>query len=208
MKSQPKSRKVSTGQLLYPASLRSEKEARLKQHALVIWMCGLSGAGKSTLANLLDKELIKLGLLSQVIDGDIVRGGLNKGLGFSQEDRLENLRRVAEVTKLFVDCGVITIVSFISPIHQTRLMAQEIIGKADFIEVYINAPIEICEKRDPKGLYKMVREGKIKNFTGFDSPFEPPMNPDLEINTSKLDIGESAGKLLEFILPLVKYKVV
>jgi adenylylsulfate kinase len=189
-----------------PEGLRTTKEAMLRQHAQVIWMCGLSGAGKSTLAILLDKELSDRGYLSQVIDGDIVRSGLNKGLGFTNEDRLENLRRVAEVAKLFAACGVITIVSFISPTQKARSMAKGIVGEHDFIEVYVNAPLEICEKRDTKGLYKLAREGKIKDFTGIDSPFEPPENPALEINTSMITVEESARKLLDFIIPLVAHK--
>ncbi len=169
-------------------------------------MCGLSGAGKSTLATLLDKELSDRDYLSQVIDGDIVRSGLNKGLGFTNEERQENLRRVAEVAKLFVGCGIITIVSFISPTRNVRLMAKSIVGETDYIEVFINAPLEICEKRDTKGLYKQAREGKIKDFTGIDSPFEPPENPDMEINTNDLTVEESTLKLRDFILPLVEYK--
>jgi adenylylsulfate kinase len=187
-------------------ALRLAKEAMLKQHARVIWMCGLSGAGKSTLADLLDKELSERRYLSQIIDGDVVRNGLNKGLGFSNEDRSENLRRVAEVAKLFLGCGVITIVSFISPTNSARYTARHIVGGNDFIEVYINAPLEICEKRDTKGLYKQAREGKIKDFTGIDSPFEPPEHPALEINTNILTIEESACKLRDFVLPLVAYK--
>jgi adenylylsulfate kinase len=183
--------------------IRRSKEAMLKQKARVIWMCGLSGAGKSTLAARLDKDLFERGFLSQVLDGDVVRSGLNRGLGFSNEERLENLRRVAEVAKLFTGCGVIAIVSFISPTRNCRQMAQSIIGDADFLETYINAPIEICEKRDNKGLYKQAREGKIKDFTGIDSPFEPPRSPAVEINTHLLSIGESASKLLDFVLPRI-----
>jgi adenylylsulfate kinase len=187
--------------------MRFPKEAMLKQHARVIWMCGLSGAGKSTLALRLDKELFDRGFLAQVIDGDVIRRGLNKGLGFTREERHENLRRVAEVAKLFVDCGVITIVSFISPTNNSRSMARSIIGEKDFLEVYINAPLEICEGRDTKGLYKQAREGKIKDFTGVDSPFEPPGYPDVEINTHLLCVEESTQKLLDFVLPLVAYKI-
>jgi adenylylsulfate kinase len=187
-----------------PILLRNAKEGLLKQQAKVIWMCGLSGAGKSTLANLLDRDLMHLGFLSQIIDGDVVRSGLNKSLGFSEEDRYENLRRVAEVAKLFTNCGVITIVSFISPTILARQMAKAIVGKNDFIEVYINAAIEICEKRDTKGLYRLAREGKIQYFTGIDSPFEPPVHADLELNTGSLSIKESSQQLLEYVLPLVK----
>jgi len=178
----------------------------LCQHAKVIWMCGLSGAGKSTLAANLDRMLYQYGFLSQVIDGDIIRNGLNKGLGFNADDRRENLRRVAELAKLFIECGVVTIVSFISPTHESRQKARNIIGEKDFIEVYINAPLSICEQRDTKGLYKQARRGLIKDFTGIDSPFEEPVHPDVEINTQLLSAEESATKLLDVILPLVIFK--
>jgi adenylylsulfate kinase len=186
--------------------LRQKKENMLCQHAKVLWMCGLSGAGKSTLASNLDGMLYQYGFLSQVIDGDIIRGGLNKGLGFNADDRRENLRRVAELAKLFIDCGVITIVSFISPTHESRIAARSIIGENDFFEVYVNAPLSICEQRDTKGLYKKAREGLIKDFTGIDSPFEVPVHPDIEINTQLLSAEEGALKLLDFILPWVIYK--
>jgi len=190
--------------ITWPA-MRFPKEDMLKQNARVIWMCGLSCAGKSTLASRLDQELFNRDFLSQVIDGDIVRNGLNKGLGFSNEERHENLRRVAEVAKLFLSCGVITIISFISPTQHSRTMARNIIGDEDFLEVYINAPFEICEKRDTKGLYKQAREGKIKNFTGIDSPFEPPEKPDMEINTHLFSVEESTRQLLAFVMPRIEF---
>jgi adenylylsulfate kinase len=189
----------------WPA-MRTPKEAMLKQHARVIWMCGLSGSGKSTLAARLDQELYNRGYLSQVIDGDVVRSGLNKGLGFSEEDRNENLRRVAEVAKLFTGCGVITIVSFISPTLNYRSMARNIIGKDDFLEVYINAPLEVCEHRDIKGLYQKARSGIIRDFTGINAPFEAPEQPDAEINTHSQSVEESTRQLLDFILPHVAFK--
>lgn len=189
----------------WPA-MRLPKEKLLGQHARVIWMCGLSGAGKSTLAAGLDQALYHRGYLSQIIDGDVVRNGLNRGLGFTGEDRLENLRRVAEVAKLFVGCGVITIVSFISPTLNTRAMARSIIGDADFLEVYINAPLDVCEHRDTKGLYHKARQGILKDFTGIDSPFEPPENPYVEIKTSQLTIEEGISQLLDAILPLIAFK--
>ncbi len=186
--------------------LRNSKEKLLKQSAKVIWMCGLSGAGKSTMAAGLEKELFKLGYLTQIIDGDNVRSGLNSNLGFSDEDRKENLRRIAELSKLFLNCGVITINSFISPSKESRDLARSIIGKDDYIEAYINAPLETCEQRDVKGLYKRARQGLIKDFTGIDSPFTPPENPDVEINTDMLSIDEGVQKLLNHVLPLVEYK--
>ena len=182
------------------AEARSRKEAVLQQHARVFWMCGLSGAGKSTLASILDSELTLRGYLCQVIDGDEVRSGLNKGLGYTEEDRRENLRRVAEVAKLFSNCGVITMVSFISPTESIRQMIRNIVGE-DYTEIFVDAPLETCEQRDTKGLYKQAREGKIKNFTGIDSPFEPPANPHMIIDTKTNDVERSACRLLEFILP-------
>jgi adenylylsulfate kinase len=166
---------------------RSDKEKFLKQKATVFWMVGLSGSGKSTLAKALEKKLFQKGKLTMLLDGDNLRYGLNSNLGFSESDRNENIRRAAEVAKLFLDCGIITICSFISPTEQTRKMAQEIIGKENFKEIYINASISVCEQRDVKGLYKKARMGEIKNFTGIDAPFEPPKNPWLEINTEVMD---------------------
>ena len=186
--------------------MRLKKESLLQQHARVIWMCGLSGAGKSTLAARLDRLLMERGYLSQVIDGDMVRHGLNKGLGFSAEDRHENLRRVAELAKLFLHCGVITIVSFISPTRASRKTACSIIGESNFLEVFINAPLDVCENRDTKGLYRQAREGLIREFTGIDSPFEEPRHPGLEIRTDQMDIDESAGRLLDYVLPFIAYK--
>jgi adenylylsulfate kinase len=186
--------------------LTQDKERLLNQRARVIWMTGLSGAGKTTIARGLEKELLKKGYLSQVIDGDDLRAGLNKNLGFSNEDRKENLRRIAEISRLFINCGLITINSFISPTHEVRRMAKSIVGEDFYVEVFINAPLEVCEQRDKKGLYRKARQGLIKDFTGIDSPFEPPMNADIEIQTDRLTIKESIDKLLSYILPLVEYK--
>ncbi len=186
--------------------MRKSKEELLNQRARVIWMSGLSCAGKSTIAAGLERELFKKGYVTQVLDGDNIRMGLNKNLGFTEEDRNENLRRIAELSRLFINCGIITINSFISPTEEARKNARSIIGKDDFIEVYINAPIEVCEQRDTKGLYKKARQGLIKDFTGIDSVFEPPENPDIEIRTDLLTIKESIDKLVKFILPLVEYK--
>jgi len=186
--------------------LKNNKEELLKQHAQVIWMTGLSGAGKSTIAAGLEKALYSRGFLTQIIDGDNIRIGLNRNLGFSDEDRVENLRRIAEVTKLFMNCGIITINSFITPTAETRALVRKIVGSDSFIEVYINAPINVCENRDVKGLYKKARKGLIKNFTGIDSPFEPPENPDVEIRTDQLNIDEAIEKLLKIILPKIEFK--
>ena len=186
--------------------MRNSKEKLLNQRAKVIWMSGLSCAGKSTIAAELEKELFRRGYVTQILDGDNIRMGLNKNLSFSKEDRIENLRRIAELSKLFINCGIITINSFISPTEIARKKAKSIIGNDDFVEVYINAPIEVCEKRDTKGLYKKARQGLIKDFTGIDSVFEPPENPDIEVRTDLFTVEECIDKLVKFILPLVEYK--
>jgi adenylylsulfate kinase len=184
---------------------RSDKEKLLNQHARVIWMTGLSGSGKTTIAQSIELELNKRGFLTQILDGDNIRTGINNNLGFTEVDRYENIRRISEVSKLFVDCGIICINSFISPTKEIREMAKQIIGEEDFIEVYINAPIEICEERDVKGLYKKARNGEIKNFTGIDSPFEEPENPNIEIRTDKLSIEDSTTKAMNIILPIIEH---
>ncbi len=185
---------------------RSDKERLLNQHSKVIWMTGLSAAGKTTLARNIEMELNKRGYLTQILDGDNMRMGINADLGFSNEERYENIRRIAEVSKLFLNCGIICINSFISPTKEIRDMAKNIIGKENFIEIFVNAPIEICEQRDVKGLYKKAREGKITNFTGIDSPFEIPEEPDIEIRTDQLSIEDSVKKCLEIIIPKIEYK--
>ena len=185
---------------------RKAKEGTLKQHARVIWFTGLSGAGKTTLARHLEEELFARGYLVQVLDGDNIRTGINNNLTFSDSDRQENIRRIAEVSKLFLNCGVITINSFISPTEQMRQMAIDIIGREDFIEVYVNAPLDVCEKRDVKGLYARARRGEIKDFTGISAPFEYPEGMDLEIRTDLLSIKESVKKLVEFVLPKIEHK--
>lgn len=183
---------------------RSEKEKRLNQKARAIWMTGLSGSGKSTLGLGLEKELSRRGFLVQLLDGDLVRTGINNNLSFSVQDRLENIRRIAEVSKLFIHCGIITIDCFISPTKEIRALAREIIGKDDFIEIFMNASIETCELRDSKGLYAKARRGEIRDFTGIDSPFEPPEHPDLELNSSELTVEKTIGKALQFILPKIQ----
>ncbi|MCB0284500.1 MAG: adenylyl-sulfate kinase [Calditrichaeota bacterium] len=182
---------------------REAKEQLLNQNARVFWMTGLSGSGKSTIAIAVEKKLHEFGFLTQILDGDNIRSGINNNLGFSDGDRKENIRRIAEVSKLFVNCGIITINSFVSPTIEIRNLARSIIGD-DFFEIYINAPLEVCEKRDVKGLYKKARNGEIKDFTGIDAPFEAPENPDLEINTANLSVEQSVEKVLNTILPLIK----
>lgn len=182
---------------------REDKENLLNQNAVALWLTGLSGSGKSTLAIALERKLQKRGFLCKILDGDNIRSGINKNLGFSIEDRTENIRRIAEVTRLFIDSGIITIAAFISPEESMRKMAAEIIGKESFKEIYISTPIEECERRDIKGLYAKARSGEIKNFTGIDSPFEPPVSPVLSIDTSIFTVSESVDKLLEMVLQIV-----
>lgn len=182
---------------------RSDKEELLRQHSVMIWFTGLSGSGKSTIAIALERELQKRGLLCRILDGDNIRSGINNNLGFSAEDRVENIRRIAEIGKLFVDTGIITLAAFISPNNDIREMAANIIGKEDFMEIYVSTPIEECERRDVKGLYAKARKGEIKNFTGISAPFEAPEHPALSLDTSKLSVEESVNKLLDLILPRV-----
>ena len=179
---------------------RADKEQLLNQRGLMVWFTGLSGSGKSTIAIALERELHRRGLLCRILDGDNIRSGINNNLGFSEEDRVENIRRIAEVGKLFVDTGIITLAAFISPNNALRQMAAEIIGKKDFIEVYVSTPIEVCEQRDVKGLYARARRGEIKDFTGVSAPFEAPEHPDLSLDTSVLTLEESVEKLIELIL--------
>jgi adenylylsulfate kinase len=183
---------------------KSEKESLLKQKSLVIWFTGLSGAGKSTLAQGLETLLFFDGILTQVLDGDKIRNGLNKNLGFSEDDRVENIRRIAEVSKLFCECGIITISAFISPTHYIRKMAENIIGKDNFFEIYVSTPITTCEIRDKKGLYIKARTGIIPNFTGISAPYEPPINPKISIDTTNLSIDESVKIIYNKIISLIK----
>ncbi len=183
---------------------RSDRERLLNQRAVMIWFTGLSGSGKSTLALALERELYARGFLSRILDGDNIRHGINKNLGFSEEDRMENIRRIAEVSKLFVDTGIITIAAFISPTHRIRSLAADIIGRENFIEVFVDTPLEVCESRDVKGLYKKARRGEIREFTGISSVFEAPEHPDLVIDTSKVPLEESVSRLLEVVLKRVE----
>lgn len=185
---------------------RSQKESLLNQQAKVLWLTGLSGSGKTTLAKAVEKELHHRNYLTQLLDGDNIRSGINNNLGFSIEDRQENIRRIAEVSKLFLDCGIIAINCFVSPTIEIRQQARSIIGDADFIEIFIDTPLEICEARDTKGLYKKARSGELKNFTGIDSPFEPPINAALVVKTEGRDIEEAATEILNHILPLIERK--
>ena len=182
---------------------RKDKEELLGQRGVMLWLTGLSGSGKSTIAIALERELHKRGLLCRILDGDNIRSGINNNLGFSAEDRVENIRRIAEIGKLFVDTGIITIAAFISPSNELRQMATRIIGAENFLEIYVSTPIEECERRDVKGLYAKARRGEIKDFTGVSAPFEAPEHPDLTLDTSVLSLEESVTRLLELILPKV-----
>ncbi len=185
---------------------RADKEALLGQRGLMVWFTGLSGPGKSTIAIALERELQKRRLLCRILDGDNIRSGINSNLGFSEADRVENIRRIAEVGKLFVDTGIITIAAFISPSNALREMAAHIIGEEDFVEVYVSTPIEECERRDVKGLYAKARRGEIKEFTGVSAPFEVPVHPDLSLDTSRLSLEDSVRRLLDVVLPRVTKK--
>jgi adenylylsulfate kinase len=176
------------------------RQELINQKSPVIWLTGLSGSGKSTIANQLAKDLHKSGKLVYILDGDNIRMGLNSDLGFSDNDRKENIRRIAEVAKLMSDAGVITITSFISPFIEERQKAKEIIGPDNFIEVWISTPLEVCESRDPKGLYKRVRSGEISNFTGIDSPYETPLNPDIKIEANKYNVSECSDIIYSYLL--------
>ena len=183
---------------------REDKEKLLGQHGLTLWFTGLSGSGKSTVAIALEKALSEKGIFCRIIDGDNVRCGLNAGLGFSPEDRKENIRRVAEVCRLFTQTGIVTLATFISPVRGLREKAREIIGADDFMEIYVSTPLEECERRDVKGLYARARRGEIKEFTGVSAPFEAPLSPDIEIDTSALDIEESVEKIISAVMPKIK----
>ena len=178
---------------------REDKEQLLNQRGMMVWFTGLSGSGKSTVAMSVERELHKRGILCRILDGDNIRSGINNNLGFSQEDRMENIRRIAEVGKLFVQTGIVTLACFVSPTEDIREMARQIVGEQDFKEVYVSTPIEECERRDVKGLYARARKGEVKNFTGISAPFEEPQNPTLSIDTSKLSLEESTMKVLEMI---------
>lgn len=183
---------------------RKAKETLLGQRGVAIWMTGLSGSGKSTIGVLLEKMLHERGILTKLLDGDNIRSGINSNLGFSESDRMENIRRIAEVNKLFVECGVVTINCFVSPTIAIRQRAHEIIGSEDFIEVFVNTPLEVCEQRDTKGLYKKARAGEIENFTGINAPFEPPTHPDVSLNTDDRQPEATAAELLEVVAKHIK----
>ena len=178
---------------------RTDKEDLLGQRGVMLWFTGLSGSGKSTVAIALERELHRRGRLCRILDGDNIRTGINAGLGFSAEDRRENIRRIAEVGKLFVDTGIITLAAFVSPTNDLRQMARDIIGEDDFKEIFVSTPLEECERRDVKGLYARARRGEVKNFTGISAPFEAPEHPALSLDTSKLSLEESVNEILKLL---------
>lgn len=178
---------------------RRDKEQLLGQRGTMLWFTGLSGSGKSTVAIALERELHSRGLLCRLLDGDNIRTGINRGLSFSEEDRRENIRRIAEVGKLFVDTGVITMASFVSPTRELRRLARNIVGADDFYEIYISTPLEECERRDVKGLYARARRGEVKNFTGISAPFEAPERPSLSLDTSRLSVEESVASIIALL---------
>ncbi len=178
---------------------RADRAAQKKQKPCVIWFTGLSGAGKSTVANALEGELFRQGHHSYLLDGDNVRLGLNKDLGFTDADRVENIRRIGEVAKLFADAGLIVLTAFISPFRADRDLIRKLMPDGEFFEVHVHAALDVCESRDPKGLYKKARAGQIKNFTGIDSPYEAPESAELTIDTGELSIEQSVHKLLAFL---------
>ncbi len=184
---------------------REERELRLGQRAKAFWFTGLSGSGKSTLAIALERKLFEKGYSVVILDGDNIRTGINNNLSFSPEDRIENIRRIAEIAKLFVDNGHICIVSFISPTIEMRQQAKAIIGENDFVEVYINTPLEICESRDVKGLYKKARAGEIKDFTGINAPYEAPLTPEMHITTADQTIDQSLIILSTIAISKITY---
>ena len=176
-----------------------DKAARARaigQRPCILWLTGLPAAGKSTIADRVEQKLQALGRRTYLLDGDNVRHGLSRDLGFTDRDRVENIRRVAEVAKLMVDAGLIVIVSFISPFRSERRMARELMEEGEFLEIFVDAPLEVCEARDPKGLYAKARRGDLANFTGIDSPYEPPENPDLRIDTTRLSPDEAAAEVV------------
>jgi adenylylsulfate kinase len=178
---------------------RRERNILNKHRSILVWFTGLSASGKSTIAHHLEKELFERGVRSYVLDGDNVRHGINSNLGFSREDRHENLRRIAEVCKLMVDSGVVVLAAFISPYHEDRQFVREVVGKGDFVEVYVQCPVEVCEQRDPKGLYKKARAGEIKNYTGINAPYEEPRDPDIILDTTEFNVDDAVQKVLQYL---------
>lgn len=181
-------------------SISKEDRMSLKGHnALLLWFTGLSGSGKSTIANAVEKALVKNKIHTYTLDGDNVRKGLNNNLGFSPEDRTENIRRIAEVANLMIDAGLVVLAAFVSPYQKDRERIRSIVGEKQYVEIFVNTPLEECERRDVKGLYAKARAGEIKNFTGINAPYEAPVNPDLEIDTTKMTVDEAVSEILKHL---------
>ena len=190
----------SSNVLYHQASVTRERRNKLNNHhSVVLWFTGLSGSGKSTLAHALEEKLFQKGCRTFVLDGDNVRHGLNSNLDFSEKGRTENIRRISEVSKLMMESGLIVLTAFISPFNKDREEARKLISNYDFIEIYCKATLETCEARDVKGLYKRARAGEIKNYTGIDSPYEKPENPEIVIDTDQQSLEESVSKILDFL---------
>ncbi|MDA0194374.1 MAG: adenylyl-sulfate kinase [Bacteroidetes bacterium] len=183
---------------------RSARAGKYSYHPLLLWFTGLSGSGKSTLANSVEEYFFKRGMHTYILDGDNIRSGLNSDLDFSEHSRKENIRRIGEVSKLFIDAGVITLTAFISPFKEDRKIVKDLVGTDMFAEIFVDCPLEICEQRDVKGLYAKARKGQIKNFTGIDSPFEKPENPDVHVRTDKQSLETCTQKIIEFIKPKIE----
>jgi adenylylsulfate kinase len=190
----------ATNIVWHHSKVTKEDRQKLNGHkSVVLWFTGLSGAGKSTLSVEVEKELHQRGIRTYILDGDNIRHGLNKNLGFSAEDRKENIRRIGEVSKLMVDAGIVTLTAFISPYREDRDMVRQLLGEKEFIEIYVKCSLEECERRDPKGLYKRARAGEIKGFTGIDDPYEAPENPELVVETDKQTLEESVKQVITYL---------
>lgn len=178
---------------------RATRARQKRQHPCVLWFTGLSASGKSTIANAVEQKLFEHGHHTYLLDGDNVRHGLNKDLGFGDADRVENIRRIGELSKLFADAGLIVLSAFISPFRSDRQLVRDLMPEGEFVEIYMNTPIEVCESRDPKGLYQKARRGEIKNFTGIDSDYEAPEQPEISINTAECDVDECAEQIIAYL---------
>lgn len=186
-------------------NVKRDDRSNLNEHKpLLIWFTGLSGSGKSTIANALEETLFKRGIHTYLLDGDNVRKGINSNLSFTPEDRAENIRRIAEISNLMIDAGLVVLASFVSPYREDRENVKRIVGYANFVEIFVNTPIEECERRDVKGLYEKARKGEIENFTGVNAPYEIPLAPDIEIDTTKMNVEEIVNKILEQIMAKIK----
>ena len=198
---------MSENIFLHQHSITKADRQKINGHkSLIVWLTGLSGSGKSTLANLLEQKLFEKGIKTYTLDGDNIRSGLNKDLNFSEEDRTENIRRIGEVARLFVDAGIVVITAFISPFKEDRQTVRSLVEKDEFLEIFVDCPVEVCEQRDVKGLYRKARAGEIKDFTGISSSFERPENPQLIINTQNRSAEKSSEELLNFVFRRVMNK--